>query len=175
MDLTKKLAEAKMRLDEAKAAITEDDREEIAQRAELAQIEEERRDAERLRRDLDLERRLSKARDTLGDVKMKAVTVKEFPDTFIVVRKGKAHAAWTESMSNAAHSKLQGQKIDRGAINRKYATEVVYDWNGTTDFDANPESTRQLVKFLIENPGVVTPLTDAAAELSGVFAEERKS
>jgi hypothetical protein len=179
MDLTERLAAAKARLAAAKAALTEKDREDLTRREELAKLEAEAESEELSRRQLDLARRLDAARDKLGpNAALKTVAVKGYNDTFIVQRNGKAHAAWTEAMSRAqSQEALQpNKKIDRGAINRNYAVAVVYDWNGCTDFDAlGSTSGNDLIRFLTDNPGIVTPLTDAAVELVGALADERKS
>jgi hypothetical protein len=109
-------------------------------------------------------------------VKIEAVAVQDWPDTFIVMRNGKAHGAWTHAMTNAAQAAANGKKdVDRASINRKYAVQVIYDWNGYTDFEQNTERSKALNDFLTKNPGIVVPITDAAAKLAGVFAEERKS
>lgn len=174
MDLKSKLAAEKDKLAEVKARLSEEDLADIAVLQELADTKAEREAEERKQRNLDLDRRFLKAQAELGeDAKIEAVSVQEFPDTFIVMRNGKAHAQWNQTMSNAA---ANGKKdVDRVSINRKYAVQVIYDWNGYTDFSTNTERSKALNDFLTENPGVVVPITDAAAKLAGVFAEERKS
>lgn len=176
-DLKKRLEEAKANLAAVKAKLSEKDIEEIAQFQQIADIEAERDAEERKQRNLNLDRRMEQAREDLGpDVKIESVSVQEWPDTFIVMRSGKAHAAWTQATTNAATAAANGKKdIDRASINRKYALQVIYDWNGYTDFATNTERSSELNKFLIENPGLLTPITNAAALLAGVFAEERKS
>lgn len=172
MNLKERIAAEKAALEKAKAALSEDDRAEIAMREELAQLQAQRELEERAKREVELERRLDSAREELGDeIKVKGVSVREFPDTFVIMRNGKAHAAWSDAISKA----VQNKNADRAAIHRKYAIAVVYDWNGINDFETNAESTTRLSQFLTANPGIVTPITDAAAELAGIFAEERKS
>jgi len=177
MDLQAKIDAAKAKLAEVKARLTEEDQKDIVALKELSDLETEREAEERKQRNLDLDRRYFDAQEKLGpEAKIEAVSVQEFPDTFIVRRNGKAHAAWTQAMSNAAQAAVNGKKdIDRSSINRKYAIQVIYDWNGHTDFDGNSERTKALNDLLIENPGLLVPITDAAAKLAGVFAEERKS
>lgn len=177
VDLKTKIEAAKQKLAEAKARLTEEDQADIEAFKELASLEAEREAEERKQRNLDLDRRVIAAQEALGaDVKIEPVAVQEWPDTFIVMRNGKAHAAWTQATTNAATAAANGKKdIDRASINRKYAIQVVYDWNGYTDFATNTERSKALNDFLIENPGIVVPITNAAAMLAGVFAEERKS
>jgi hypothetical protein len=178
MDLKARLDEAKQKLAEVKARLTEKDQEDIAALKELADLKAEREDEERKQRNLDLDRRMIAAQEALGpDAKIEAVSVQgDWPDTFIVRRNGRAHAQWTQAMTNAATSAANGKKdVDRSSINRRYAIQVVYDWNGHTDFETNTERSKELNDFLIENPGLLVPITDAAAKLAGVFAEERKS
>jgi hypothetical protein len=177
MDLKSKIEEAKAKLAQAKAEITEEDQADIEAFKELADLEADRETAERTKRNLDLDRRMLAAREALGiEAKIQAVAVQEWPDTFIVMCNGKAHAAWTKATTNAATAVANGAKdVDRAGINRKYAIQVIYDWNGYTDFGANTERSKSLNDFLTENPGLVVPITNAAAALAGVFAEERKS
>jgi hypothetical protein len=177
MDLKAKLEEAKQKLAEVKARLTEADQEEIAAFKELADLEAEREAEERKQRNLDLDRRVLAAQEALGpNAAIEAVAVQDWTDTFIVRRNGKAHAQWTQAMTTAATAAANGRKdIDRASINRKYAIQVIYDWNGHTDFEENTERSKALNDYLVENPGLLVPITDAAAKLAGVFAEERKS
>jgi hypothetical protein len=176
MDLKAKLDEAKQKLAEVKARLTEADQEEISAFKELADLDAEREAEERKQRNLDLDRRVLAAQEALGpNVKIEPVSVQDWSDTFIVRRNGKAHAQWTQAMTNAAAAAANGKKdVDRASINRRYAIQVIYDWNGYTDFE-NTERSKALNDFLTENPGLLVPITDAAARLAGVFAEERKS
>lgn len=175
MDLEKKRAAALARLDAAKSALSEDDLAERAAREEIAQLEADAAETERKARELDLERRLDRARETLGEAaKLKAVSIREYPDTFIVMRDGKAHGAWQAALEAASLGK---KGFSRQEANRRYAAASVYDWNGQNDFTSvvgKDTLGNRLHKFLTENPGIVTPLVDAAAELAGVFAEEKK-
>lgn len=174
LKLQARIDAAKQKLAEVKARLTEEDQAEIAALKELADIKAECEQEELKQRNLDLDRRVLAAQEALGpDAKIEGLAVQEFSDTFIVKRNGRAHAQWTRAMTNAAAT---GKKdVDREAINRKYAIQVIYDWNGHTDFDGNTERTKALNDFLVENPGIVSPITDVAGKLAGVFAEERKS
>lgn len=173
--MKQRIADAKARLEAAKAALSEDDRAELEQRKTLAELGEQVEEEEKTRRHLDLDRRLDAAQAALGPTaSLEAVSIEKYEDTFIVMRNGKAHASWNQAMSSAAAAAAQGKTVDRGSINRKYAVQVIYDWNGETDF-TDPQRTVDLDKFLIANPGVVTPITDAAARLAGIYAEARKS
>lgn len=172
MTLQERIDAEKARLESAKAAFSDDERAEMRQRQELASLQAERETEERAKRDVELERRLDAAREKLGETLVEGLSIKTFPDTFIVMRNGKAHASWMEALSRSQAS--GGKPVDRTAMHRKYAVQCVYDWNGITDFDANPESTKKLEKFLTNNPGIVTPITDLAARLAGIFADEKK-
>lgn len=171
MTLVEQIEAAKARLAAANAAITSADDEEIKTREELAKTlaEADERETEKAR--LDAERR----KDLLEDVKpgtYAIVMAKGFSDTFILRRNGKAHSNWVKRISPAASG---GKAIDTEAAARDYAVAVVVDWNGLQDFDSNADSTSKLQKYLRDNPGVVSPITDAAAELAGVYAREFKS
>lgn len=172
MDLTERLQEAKARKQLAEEAITEGDRIEIAQRQELANIEEEARKVELKRRQLDLDRRVDAARQALGpEIPVRGILMDEYPDSFVVMADGVAHAKWSNAiaMFNAVG------KGDRLEIGREYARAVVYDWNGEVFGDDATELTHKLDRRLTEKPGFVSPITNAAADLAGVFAEARKS
>jgi 23S rRNA G2069 N7-methylase RlmK/C1962 C5-methylase RlmI len=169
--IDEKLAQAKARLEAAKAALTDDDRAEISGRDEIAKIEAEAKAEEIRKRDLDLDRRLDAARAELGEkAGLEAVAIESFPDTFIVQRNSKAHAKWADDIAKAS----QSGKGDRAAINRAYAVSGIYDWNGVIGGE-DSEFTHKLAKYLTENPGMVTPITNALANLAGVFASDRKS
>jgi hypothetical protein len=93
--------------------------------------------------------------------------IKGYPDTFIMRRDGKAHSMWVKQIETIARSK----KGDTQEATRKYAVACVYDWNGITDFDAT--TGMRLHQFLTDNPGIVTPLTNACAELVGVYEDSK--
>ncbi len=182
MDLSQKIAAARAKADTAKALLTDDDRAEMVQRAELAQIEAEREEAVQTARRLDLQRRLEKARDVLPeDIEIRGVSPKTFPDTFVVRRDTKAHKQWKASTLSSAKTEARGNKapMDSEEIALKYAMHVVYDWNGMTNFDAGAEGTansQKLRAFLANNSGILTLIVDAAGELAGAFeSEEAKS
>jgi hypothetical protein len=172
MDLKAKIEAAKAALEAEKAKLTDEDRSEIEARKELDQLEGEREAEERKRIHLDLDRRLMAAETEHPDKSFASVSVEKFTDTFVIQRKGNAHGQWIQALTNAA---ANGKNADRLAINRKYACQVIYDWNGETAFDTDPELTNKLNQYLIANPGLLTPITNEAARLNGVNAEERKS
>jgi hypothetical protein len=168
--LEARLATAQAKLDAARARLSTEDREEIEAREQLAKLEAETKSENERRRLLDLERRLDLARERLGEkAAVEAVAIEGFEDTFIVRRDGKAHGIWSESISKAVAT-----GGDRLAVNRQYAVAVVEDWNGVVGGD-DPEFTKKLRDFLTTNPGIVTPITDCAGRLAGIFAAERKS
>lgn len=173
--LEEQLMAEREKLAQAKAALSDEDRREIGLRKEIAQTKGEREEEERTKRQADLDRRLDAARVKLPEATFEGVMVKGFPDTFIVRRNGRAHAAWLDASSRSHVT--GGKRADREQMHKKYAMDVIYDWNGITFEDgprgANPEDTRKLSKFLDENPGVITPITDEAVRLAGVFADAR--
>jgi hypothetical protein len=176
MDLTQKKAAAQAKLDAAKAALTDEDRDELNQRVEIAKIETETEEEERRLRNLDLERRLDSAKDALGESVVEALSVDGFPDTFIIQRNGRAHGKWEDDMSSLNHpDRNKNRKLDRASIYRNYAVECIYDWNGRLVDGSDPKFTLQVHKYLTENPGIVSTITNVAAKLAGVFAENRKS
>jgi CRP-like cAMP-binding protein len=167
--LEERRAELTKKRDAARALMTSADRDEVKAREEIAKLEDEEREAVAERRALDLARRFEAAADKVGAETIRPLSIKGFPDTFIVERNGGAHAAWSKSIADSVSNK----KIDRAEVDRKYAREAIRDWNGRDLEDSTV--THELDKFLTTNPGVVTPITNLAAELNGVFAEERKS
>lgn len=170
LPLKNRLASAQARLDAARSRLSPEDREEIEAREQLAKMEAEIKAETERKRLLDLERRLDLARERLGEkVAVEAVAIEGFEDTFIVRRDGKAHGIWSEAISKAVAT-----GGDRLAVNRQYAVAVVEDWNGVVGGD-DPEFTKKLRDFLTTNPGIVTPITDCAGRLAGIFAAERKS
>ncbi len=171
MDLKARIAQEKSLLEKVQASLSDEDREEIALREQLAELRATREKEELAKREMELERRLDKAREADPEGTFEGVLPAGFPDAFIVMRSGKAHANWYQEITKAVSNK----NADRQAINRRYACAVVYDWNGIDNFDNNSEGSAKLNRYLTENPGLVTPITDAAAKLAGVFLEERKS
>lgn len=171
----------KERIDAAKErrvkalAVLEESAEERAQRHELARIESEAEEAEREESWARLERRVDVAREADPNGAYAPLMVECFPDTFVIRRNSKAHARWRDKTIRASAMRASGQKGagDPLAIDRDYAIECVHDWNGQSDFDANPDLTERLNKFLTENAAIVTPINDLAGKLAGVFAEER--
>lgn len=172
MDLTSRKAAAAARLEQAKSALSDGDLSEIAERAEIDKLEDEAKAEESKRRELELARRLDSAREALGpDAGLEAVAIIGFPDTFIVRRDGKAHAKWHAAMIK---SHRPDSKIEPLTVSLTYAVAVVHDWNGNVRDDNDAEFTHKLTQYLTANPGIVTPITDVAGRLAGVFAEEFK-
>lgn len=163
----KKLAED--RLAKSSAALTPELLAEIELRAQIVDLENKAKEAEQQRRNLELDRRLDTAKETLGeDARLSAISIDGFPDAFVIQYTPSAHSRWTEDIAK------KGDKTDRAKVNRAYAVAVVYDWNGEIGGD-DPEFTLKLDKYLTANPGIVTPITNEAANLAGVFATDRKS
>lgn len=161
----------------AKSALSPEDIEELELRKRLQAAEEERERAEQDKRDLDLARREEAARETNGpDAKITSIAIKNYPDSFVIMHDQAAYKAWRELINKS----LTNKKIDKPAAARDYAVAVVIDWNGKTDFmadDADGKNTvgHNLYEYLKKNDGIVDAITNAAAELAGVFREDRKS
>jgi hypothetical protein len=175
-DLSEAIKAARERKAKAEAAITDEDRQEQAQRAELAQLEREARAAEDGKRDLDLGRRLDAAQAACPDAKLKSIAPVEFTDTFIIRYSGKAHGDYVNETTRQMRREQSGQKADYVTARRTYALQVIIDWNGETAYDdlGNADLTRRLGKYLTDNPGLLTPITDAAGMLAGIVSEEKK-
>lgn len=171
MDLAARIQQSKARVAAAKATLNDDDRAELEQRDELERLEAEAEEEKQKARRLDVERRLDAAKTVLGEnAPIVPVLIKGFDDSFLVQRDNKAHQKWITMTQNSASN----PNIDRGALARAYAVAVVYDWNGVVGGD-DPEFTLKLTKHLTEFSGMVLPITNAAVDLSGAAAIERKS
>ena len=172
MNLQQQIEAKKKALADLQAKLSDDDRQEIQQRDELAKAEQEIEDERERQLILDLDRRMETARETLGaDAGLKAVAIKGWPDSFIVQKNVKAH----KKFNQATHDRQEGKGGKRAEIEQAYAVAVVYDWNGVVDNGDDPEFTVKLNKYFTDNPGPMTAVTNAAIELVGVFAAERKS
>jgi hypothetical protein len=171
-NINSKRKAAEERLAAAQAKLSADDRAEIEERDQISKLTEDAKIEEEKARQLDLQRRLDAAEAALGSsVRLTTVAIEGMLDSFIVQCEPHAHTKWENDLSRMASS----GKGERSAIHRAYAQAVVYDWNGSVRNDTDSEFTTKLVKFLSENPGVVTPLTDAAIRLAGAVASEHKS
>jgi hypothetical protein len=168
MNIKDQLEAAKSRLAVAQGAISKEDLQEQADRAELARLTAEAEATELSRRKLDLDRRLDAAREKLpAETAVVGVMVQGYPDSFVVRRNGEAHASWLKAVTKG------GEKADTLKLGRDYALRAIYDWNGVVE--PAGEDLMNLNRFLEVNPGVVIPVTDAAAKLAGAFAEDFKS
>lgn len=167
--LTERIAARAAELEKIQSKLSDDDRQEIEQRAQLAKLESDLEDELQQQRDLDLDRRLDTAISALGETaRIRAISIEGFEDTFVLVSDPAAHAKWVRGAA-------QGNgKEDRIKLARDYAVAVVYDWNGNVRSDEDSEFTVKLAKYLTDNPGIVTPITNVAIELAGVLARERK-
>ena len=170
LDLNAQLAAAKAEADAAESKLTEDDRAEQTVRDSIAKERDRKLAAESARRDLDLARREDAAREALPVTKLAPLAIDGGTDTYVIMHDPQAFRVWEHGQEMAAK-----KKANRADVSRAYAVASVYDWNGLTDFDVNPESTNKLTKHLRDNPAQVTPIVNAAGRLAGIFAEERKS
>lgn len=172
-DWAGKISEAKERLAAAEAAVTDDDRAEIAVRAEHAQIVDKTRAAEELKRDLDLERRREAAVDVFGSkVPLDVYVMDDPPHTFVIrAPKPEDHTRWEKGLADAQSNK----KIDQDEVKRNYALACVFDWNGSTDLhglaSAHGLALRQWAEAF---PAAVTSITNIAAELGGLALGNRR-
>jgi len=172
MNIQQQVAETRKRLAELQAKLSDEDRAEIAARDELAKAEQELQDERERQMILDLDRRMEKAKESLGpDAMIRAVAIKNYPDTFIVQKSVKAH----KKFNQATRDRQEGKGGRAADLDLAYAVAVVYDWNGIVADELDSEFGVKLQKYLTDNPGLITPITNAAIELMGVFAAERKS
>jgi hypothetical protein len=175
MGLQDRIAAARQALDAA--ALSDVDSSEIELREELARIEADAATLKRKKRELELARQLDGAATALdGKARVKPVTIVGLDDTFIIMSNPAAHKAMTSELTRIAHAEANGQKTsgDREAIRVRYAIATVYAWNGVVGGDA--EFSSKLGRFLRdEYPGAAVAITNAASELAGTIAEERKS
>ncbi len=177
--LRERLAAVTAAKDDAKAALTNEDRAEIALRAQIAEQDDERRAEQNAKRDVDIARRLDALTESLGaGVKLRPVVLKEYPDqSFIVRHVGAAYARFEKEIQAQA----TGKKIEIADSRRLYVAVCVVDWNGVTDFsavspDGNGENEGQrLIAFLKAHQGAVTLLANECSELAGLAKEDRKS
>lgn len=123
----------KKRLADAKAALTKDDLDEIAGRAEVDKIRDERKVEERKASELNLARRLDAAEARDPGASLATVAIDGWADTFIVEHNGQAHARWEKAISAASTNKHA--KVDAEKVARDYCAATIVDWNGLTDFD----------------------------------------
>lgn len=170
-DIQARIAAAEKARDEAKAALSKEDLEEIAGRERLAAIDAERIQAEQEARELSLLRREDNARAKLGDVPMRAIQLKELPDSFIVIDPGaQAYKSYL--------GRLQKMNKDQSDAHLDYAVMSVYDWNGLTDWNAVDESGKaagaKLRAMLKSHPAAALQLANVAGELAGFAIDERK-
>lgn len=170
--LRARLGKAEMARDAAKAALTEDDNKEIELRRQLDAADEERREHELAKREIDVDRREEAAKEHHGPkAKITSLVVEEYPDSFVLMHEAKAFAAW-EAKSVAA---LTNKRLKKAEIGRTYAMASVIDWNGQTDFTLSSPTGGELNNYLKQNPGIVTSIVNAVAKLAGAFQEARKS
>ncbi len=159
------------------ATLSPADKAEQEDRAALAKEEAEAADAERVKRDLDLARRLDAARAALPGVPVDSLAIKDSPHSFIVQDPGgKAYTAWEKGIQPVA----LGGNPDRAAVSRDYAVAAVYDHNGTTDWNAETAKDTStagadLIALLRASPGIATNIVNVATRLAGLASEERKS
>lgn len=172
--LEARLAAAQARLAAAKNAVSEDDIAARELRAQIQKAEAEAESEERTKLFDALTDRLEATKVAFPDRQFLPVMAQRYPDTFIVARNGKAHASWVAALARSTRASMQGKTAeDPSKITLQYAIDSLYDWNGATAFDTDPELSRKLRIYLTENPGLVSPITEAAGELAGVFADQR--
>lgn len=176
IDFQARIEKAKASALASAAALTDEMRAEIAFRAEeSAWIERDAIDA-KLKRDLDIAHREEAAREALGEkAKIGLVVIDDYPDSFILTHKPDAFKLWESTLNS-------GKKFDRLAVNLRFAVAAIHDWNGITDWNTpmpnylgkQSSAGVELGAYLTANPGMITPITNEAARLAGLFKEERK-
>lgn len=169
MTVKEKIAAANKARDAAK--LSDADAAALADNEALIKAQEEQAEAESKARDASLLRRLVAMQEIHGVDKVRPVAIKGSTHTFIVKGNQAAHAKWQAKFTASVTNK----KIDKVEIDRDYAVSCIVDWNGETDFSDRDEHGFQLIKFLRENSGIVSPIWAVAATLNGFIAEEAKS
>ena len=163
---------ARLALVGAAALLSDSDREEQADREELARIEADKAEREAEARDLDLARRLDAAREKHGDAaKLAPVSIQGYVDTFIVKLNGPAYKKWDKSINDAGGN----SKIDPQEERRKLVAASLADWNGETDFGPTSLNGARVLAYLDAHQGIVAPLIQEICILNGVVKETRKS
>lgn len=169
--LRAQLRQAEHDRDEAEAALTDEDREEIEVRRRIAEVEQERAKADLQKRELELERRLQKVREEHPKWMIDGLLIEQYPDSFVLRANHRAYDEWSTQIAKAAHSK----KIDRAAESRKFAAACVVDWNGHDVSETISHRAGELITFLKNNAGIVDAIVTAGARLTGAFNRARKS
>lgn len=169
-DLKARLEREKVAAAQAKAALTDEEREEITLRQQIASEAAERAKAELDKRELDLERRLDAARERFPGDRIVSLLIEEAADSYVVRHSGAAYQQWEKQLTAAATNK----KIDKTQASLAYALASVVDWNGL-DLSDDFAPAGDLAAHLGQEPGQVTSIVNAAAALAGAFSEARKS
>ncbi len=170
--IQERIEAALKQLEATTARLSKDDLDEIAEREELAKIEEATAAAKADARDLDLDRRLDAAREKHGaDAKLTPVTIQGYDDTFIVKLNGVAYKKWDKTLHDAGGN----AKIDPQEERRKLVAASLADWNGETDFSTTSIVGAKILSYLDAHQGIVSPLIQEICILNGVVKEARKS
>ncbi len=173
MDLKTRIEAARAAKQKAEAAITETDVAEIADRAELAQIEADQRAAEKKARGLDLARREDDARAKLGPkVLLRALDLEEStPGAGTFILRTPSMPAW-----DAFRKGIGDTAADHGLVYRSFAIACVYDFGGGTDITGNTSATgAALADVLRELPAVAMTIANVGGELAGLADTRKKS
>lgn len=169
--LREKLAREQAARDAASSALSEDDRAELELRRSIKTASEERAKAERDALEIDLDRREDAAREANPGAQIVSLIIDGYPDSFVLMHAASAFRRWETEIAKAATNK----KIDKAQVSLNYAVDAVIDWNGCVDFSAQATTNAlRLREYLGANPGIVTAIVSAAAELAGIFSEVRK-
>ncbi len=173
MDLKTRIEAARAAKQKAEAAITEGDAKEIAERAELAQLDAERASAEKKARGLDLARREDDARAKLGSkVLLRALDLEEStPGAGTYILRTPAMPAW-----DAFRKGIGDAGADHGLVYRSFAIACVHDFNGGTDITGNTSATgAAFADVLREFPAVAMTIANVGGELAGLADTRKKS
>lgn len=174
--LQERIEKERAAADAVAAKLTANDAE-IKLRAELDALTEKREADERALRDLDLAQREEAAQEALGPkAKIGTVTIQGYPDTFVLVHDPNAFKQFDTTLNS-------GKKYDPVEVKRRFAMATIYDWNGITDWTAMVRNEAggetpagdALRAYLTTYSAMLTPLTNEAGRLAGLYKEERKS
>lgn len=175
----------------AKLAITDAERDEIALRAKLARLEAERDAILRERMALEGERRRDVVLEANPSARLDVLVVPERMCIFVIDDPGsKAYDAWNKGVL-ASESKDKNKKTDLAVVNREYALKAVVDFtiasanqDGSLGFESSSRAEldsagstvgAKLVQFLRDCPAIAGQIVNQATTLAGLAKEERKS
>lgn len=175
--IAERLAAQKAATAKAKGLLSDADRAEAEQRAELEREKSAEDEALTEARAFGLARRVDEAEATIGGA-VRGLAIEGTAHSFVVKNPGAAaYNRWDEGVNASAMAIALDKraKRDRATVAVEFAAACVADWNGMTDFSAATENGADLIKFLTDNPAIRTEVVNNGIELSKLAAEAKKS